>query len=88
MAAGERCGNCKFGHARTNEQGQVVVYICRRRPPTVHAQFFPIARAEGESGAMQLQDFNNAYWPPVRADDWCGEHSPDIQVVPGSRLKS
>jgi hypothetical protein len=87
MAAGERCDNCKFGLARHNEQGQVMVFLCRRKPPVVSAQFVPVPVPD-EPGTVRMQGVSDTYWPAVRPDDWCGEHAPGIQVVPGSRLKS
>lgn len=61
------CKNCQYA-TKADEKGEH--YICRRNPPTpiLVPQQNPMT---GETG-MIVQ----GYFPPVGADNWCGEHVP------------
>lgn len=55
-----RCGSCRFAQPEVN--GEDMVLSCRRFPPQLTIQSHDGETGEGASG-----------WPPVGADDWCGE---------------
>jgi hypothetical protein len=90
MAAGDSCANCKHAGVRITQtpQGQVTQVLCRRNPPTVHAQFFIMKQ---DDGTLRTQEAANTYWPTVMPTDRCGEHAVEIataSLIPGSDRRS
>jgi len=67
MDANKTCGNCRWHDDEA----------CRRNPP--HATAIPVPVQSLQGMRMQLQ--NIAVWPMVRAEDWCGEHSPKFSLA-------
>lgn len=68
-----RCENCKFAEINTGAEpgdGQSG-FECHRMPPRAQALL-----AQGRDGPRPVGTF--ASWPPVLADNWCGEWQPVI----------
>lgn len=69
----ESCKSCYFYRSnRDAEDGQ-----CRHDlPKTLVLQGGKIQVALNPAAPIQLQ----TYWPPVRADHWCGQYRPTLDA--------
>ena len=66
------CANCKFGSMFKNSES-VLVMICRKKPPSVHA--FPMP-----TGQNRVAWLTQTAWPAVADSDWCGDYQADIAI--------
>jgi hypothetical protein len=68
----ERCETCRFFH---KAEPQYVYGDCHRMPPQFN---FSANFTEEGYGAkrykVELSRFQNAVWPNVHHDEWCGEY--------------
>jgi hypothetical protein len=68
MSARGSCDGCKFCGVVTAATKEINL-ICRRNPPSVHAQLVP-------QGPQQAAWIGTAMWPSITKFDWCGEWAP------------
>lgn len=57
----ETCANCLFSEPLSNEMA-----VCRRYPPKMAGEIAP-------HGNSTFQDPQEAVWPRVKPEDYCGE---------------
>lgn len=67
----DRCEKCKFSMI---DPANVGLFECRFNPPAAHA--FPMQDRTNNSIAFQ----EYASFPKVRAESWCGQYRPTIQL--------
>lgn len=64
----QQCGNCHFCIEGDIDKNNITnkIYFCRRYPPTSH--LIPVPDNTGN-----LQMGQQAFFPMIRVDNWCGE---------------